>query len=338
VEVGFVDWEEADRYFKNGGGMGMGRREKVLIWENLRFWKGEKGNDSGFAGELAALGEIYVNEAFAVSHREHASVVGVPRVMKEQGKPVVAGFHVAKEVEMLSRILENPKRPVVVILGGAKTETKLPVIEGLWKIADVFLLGGVVANTFLVIEDEHPKKLGQSVWDNHQTDEARKLWGFSKQFKFRFKGEGGREVELKRIVLPRDLVVAHWDGKDFYNQEEVESYHRVGEVFDQTKGIWELGERTASLFAEIVAQAGTVVWAGPLGYCEEERFCKSSQQVAEAMAGNAAAFKVAGGGDTEAMLTKFGVEEKFDWISSGGGAMMEFLADRGKLPGLTVLS
>jgi phosphoglycerate kinase len=334
--VGFSEYQDIDLpslELRRGEGVNLNKR--VLILENLRFWEGEESNDKDFCEALAALGDVYVNEAFGVSHRNHASVVGVPQVMGQRGKELAVGLHLAKEVEMLTRVLKGAKKPVVVILGGAKAETKLPVIEGLWEIADVFLVGGVVANTFLAAEVEHPKKLGQSVVEAGQVKEARKLYSRCKKELVDYSGV---EEKIRKILVPRDLVVAHWDGDQFYNVEEIESYHKKGEVFDQTKGIWELGNKSAQLFSSVVSRAGTVVWAGPLGYCEEERFCDSSKQVAEAVVGNKGAYKVVGGGDTEAMLTKFGMEGEFDWISSGGGAMMEFLAKRGTLPGLEVLS
>jgi phosphoglycerate kinase len=230
---------------------------EITMLENLRFWPGEENNDSAFAQQLAALGDFYVNDAFAVSHRQHASVVGLPEIL-----PSAFGFDCLKEVEILSKIQSQPIRPVVVILGGVK-EDKLEVVDKLLSWADQILIGGKLPQ---LVEKNYPDK-----------------------------------VFIAQLNL---------EGKDI-TLESIET------------------------FEEIIQKAGTILWAGPLGLVEEEKFQEGTRKIAQAVA-DSSAFKVLGGGDTEAILTKFNLVEKIDYVSSGGGAMFEFLA-QGTLPGIEVI-
>jgi len=232
-------------------------RNRVRLLENLRFDPREEKNEESLAKELANLGDFYVNDAFACAHRQHASIVGIPKFL-----PSAFGFDFLKEVKVLSEIKENPRRPVTLILGGAK-EDKLEVIEKLLNWADKILIGG---------------KLPQLV---------------SKSY-------------------PEKVMVAQLNpqGKDI----TLESTER---------------------FKKIIAQAGTIIWAGPMGVFEDSHYEAGTKAVAEAVV-ESGAYTVVGGGDTEAALTKFDLTEKINYISSGGGAMLEFLA-KGTLPGIEVI-
>lgn len=247
--------------FGDSGGFEIAKN--IFLLENLRFDPREESNDEGFAKELAGLGDFYVNEAFAVSHREHASIVGVPKFL-----PHCAGIHFASEVENLSKVLENPKKPVVFVIGGAKPETKLPYIADFARVADWVLVGG------LLVRDRERDRDRDRVRDN---------------------------------IIYADLI---GNGLDI-SQESIRQ------------------------FEEIIKSAGTVVWNGPLGKYEDEKWEAGTKRIGESIA-NSTAFKVAGGGDTIAALKKFGLLDKIDYVSTGGGAMLEFLA-KGILPGIEAL-
>lgn len=229
------------------------------LLENLRFNPGEKKNDPKFAAELASKADIYVNECFSTSHREHASFVELPKLL-----PSYAGFRLIKEVENLSKILDNPNKPLVAIIGGAKIESKLPVVQKFLEIADAVLLGGKVS------------------------------------------------MEWKGAV-PEKLYLS----KDF------------------AKGKKDIGPKTIEGFSEIISYARTIIWAGPMGLYEEKPYDTGTRSIADAII-NSKAFSVIGGGDTTAAVNKFGLLDKFGFASTGGGAMLDFLA-KGTLPGLKAL-
>lgn len=300
--------------------------DNLWLLENLKFYPGEEGNDLEFSKRLASLGNFYVNESFAVSHRRYASLVQLPRLL-----PHCAGFNFVEEVKNLSRVLEDPKRPVVFIIGGAKTETKLPVIGDLLGKADVFLLGGGVANTFMVAEPRHPKTIGKSLFDQAQLENVRKILAREKGQKVEFSGV----KSIYKIKIPTNLVIAKKEDGDFSGTEVVDIGGKSGEVFDQEKMIVDIGPKTRELYGKVINQAGTVVFVGPMGLIEKKRFSQGTKAVFEAMA-NSTAFKVVGGGDSIAALNSFGLFSKMDFVSLGGGAMLEFLA-KGTLPGIEAL-
>ena len=231
---------------------------RASVLENLRFWEGEEENDPKFAQELAELGDLYVNDSFAASHRAHASIVGVP-----QHLPAYAGLRLAEEVKELGGVLENPERPLVFILGGAKTETKAPLVSNFAEVADSVLLGG------LLMFDQSLRK-------------------------------------ITRAVFPVDAV----------------------ETFD-------IGPETEKKFTEIVKNAKTVVWNGPMGKWEDDKYAAGTRAVAKSLAEHPGK-TIVGGGDTIAALSAFGLLEKMGYVSMGGGAMLEFLAGK-ELPGLKAL-
>jgi len=233
------------------------KNQSIAMLENLRFWPGEEANDLNFTQSLASLGDFFVNDAFACSHRQHASIVGLPKLL-----PSAFGFDFLKEVEVLSEIKENPRRPVILILGGVK-EDKLEVIEKLLNWADKILIGGKLPQ---LVSKSYPEKVMMAQLNPQ-----------------------GKDITLESI----------------------------------------------NKFKEIISLSGTIIWAGPMGVFEEIENEEGTKQIAQSILVSQA-FKVVGGGDTEAALTKFNLESKVDYISSGGGAMFEFLA-KGTLPGIEAI-
>jgi phosphoglycerate kinase len=268
----------------------------VVMLENLRLDPGEKANDPVFAGRLAQLADVYVNDAFAVSHREHASIASIPRLM-----PSYAGPLLAEEIEELSKAFD-PEKPFVFILGGAKFDTKLPLIEKFLKIADYVFVGGALANDVF-------KEKGYEV-------------GVSLVSK--------RPVSLKHIeadpklILPSDVVAV----------SALEKGVKSPESLGQGDNILDAGPRTVSELSDIMADAAFVLWNGPLGDYEKG-YWEGSEALARAII-ESGARSVVGGGDTIAVLAKYGLLKKFSFVSTGGGAMLEFLA-KGTLPGIEAL-
>jgi len=242
--------------------------QNVFVLENLRFFKEEEENDSEFSKRLSSLAQIYVNDAFASSHRKHASIVGITQFL-----PSFAGLRLEKEMEELSRVLSSPVRPLTIIIGGAKIETKLPLVEKMHRFADSVLVGGeLVENTKVLAKVAHEKIQGQ-----------------------------------KSELLIGNLIA---DGKDL-TKESVEGF--VGAAH----------------------KSGTIVWNGPMGLIEEEKYMEATKILAQGISG-LSAYKIVGGGDTVAFLQKMNLLNLFDFVSIGGGAMLEFLSGE-TLPGLEVL-
>ncbi|MGH9226221.1 MAG: phosphoglycerate kinase [Acidimicrobiales bacterium] len=272
----------------------------VNLLENLRFDAGEEGNEAAFVAKLVEGHDVYVNDAFGASHRSHASVVGPP-----QHLPSAAGRLLAKEVEVLGGLLEDPTRPFVAILGGAKVSDKLGVIKALLDKVDAMIIGGGMAFTFLKAQGH---EIGDSLLQADQIDACRQLL------------ESG-----KRILIPTDFI-ALGPG------DEVKT---VGTDFDSGwKGL-DIGPESAAAFAAEVAEAGTVLWNGPMGVFEDPRFEAGTKTLAQAVA-DAKGFTVVGGGDSAAAMAKFGLDDQVDHVSTGGGASLEFI-EKGDLPGLAAL-
>jgi len=237
----------------------------ILLLENLRFYKEEEENDLTFAKKLADLAEIYVNDAFSVCHREHSSIVGVPKFL-----PKAAGFLVEKEVEILSKAIEKPKRPAVAVIGGAKIETKIPVIDSLNKIYDQILIGGLIAV----------------------------------------------EAQRRKIKFAKNVFLS----EDFLEEN--------GKKLD-------IGKKTIDKFQKIISKAKTIIWNGPMGKFEQEKYSQGTRKMAKEII-KSNAYKIVGGGETILALNRFGLIDKIDFVSSGGGAMLEFLTGK-DLPGLKAL-
>ncbi|TSC67313.1 MAG: phosphoglycerate kinase [Parcubacteria group bacterium Gr01-1014_66] len=280
-------------------------REAVLL-ENLRFWKGEENNDIAFAEKLARWGDLYVNEAFANAHRAHASMVALAGML-----PAYAGLRLSKEVNMLSTLLEKPARPFFVVLGGAKLETKLPLIKRLLPRADGILLGGALANTVLRLSGI---EMGKSHLDTT---------GIDQNF---FLDASVRE----KLYLPLDVVVAQ--GRlDAPEQLRTRAVHEISK--DEFAA--DIGEKTISVFQKLLGAARTIVWNGPLGYTEFIAFAKGTRAIAETLA-ESSATTIVGGGDIIAALAPLDVLNQFTHVSTGGGAMLAFLSGE-ELPALTAL-
>ncbi len=280
--------------------------ERVILLENLRFHPEEEKNDPEFAKSLAELGDIYVSDAFGTVHRAHASTVGVAKYL-----PAVAGFLLEKEIKYLGGALENPERPFVAILGGAKVSDKIMVIENLLTKVDALIIGGGMAYTFLKAQG---KAIGSSKLEADKVDVAKEILAKA-------------EEKGVKIYLPVDHVVA----KEL--KEGVET-KVVEEIEEGWMGL-DIGPKSVEIFCDVVKSAKTVVWNGPLGVFEVPPFDEGSRKVAECLA-QTSAVKIIGGGDTAAMIAKFGLEDKMTHISTGGGASLEFLEGK-ELPGIAVL-
>jgi len=284
------------------------RPGEVLLLENLRFHPGEEANDEAFARQLAALADLYVNDAFGAAHRAHASTVGVARYL-----PAVAGLLMEKELAYLGRVLDDPVRPFVAILGGKKVSDKIPVIRHLLTRADALLLGGAMTYTFLKARG---LEVGKSLWEPEMVPLARELMEEAQR----------REV---RLELPGDVVVAPAADPGVPHQVVP-----VEAIPPDQMGL-DIGPRTRERFAAVVERAGTVVWNGPMGVFEVPPFDAGTRVVAEAMA-RSQAITVVGGGDSAAAVRRLGVEERMTHVSTGGGAALEFLEGR-VLPGVAAL-
>jgi phosphoglycerate kinase len=289
-------------------GVSVGPGRAVLL-ENCRFNKGEKKDDDVLAKKMAALCDVYVNDAFGTAHRAEASTHGIAKYA-----PVAcAGPLMAAEIEALSKALERPARPLVAIVAGAKVSTKLAVLGALAQKVDQLIPGGGIANTFMLAAG---MKVGKSLAESDLVGEARKIAG-----SLRDKGS--------EVPLPVDVVCA----------KEVSPTAKAvikpaGEIADDDM-ILDIGPRTAAALAKRLSEAGTIVWNGPLGVYEFDQFGQGTKAIAEAIAGSGA-YSLAGGGETLAAIAKYGVAKRISYISTGGGAFLEFLEGK-KLPAIEVL-
>ena len=282
---------------------------EVLLLENVRFYAEETENDTAFAQQLASVAEVYVNDAFGTAHRVHASTEGVTRYLN----PCVAGLLMAREIYYLSTSLENPQRPYVAILGGAKISDKITLIETLLEVVDTLLIGGGMAYTFLSAMEF---SIGNSLVETEKLDLAKSLVnkdGFS-----------------ETVVLPVDHVV----GRDF-DPETVSQVVSQRDIPDGWQGL-DIGPETVSRFGERIQAAKTVVWNGPLGVYEFEKFAQGTIAVAKQIAESEAA-SIIGGGDCVAAIQQAGVADQMTHISTGGGASLEFLEGK-PLPGIIALT
>lgn len=273
---------EAEEKFKNC------EAKKVFLLENLRFDSGEEKNDKTLAAKLALLGNFYVNEAFPVSHRANASVSAITKFI-----PSYAGFNFVEEINNLSKAIANPKKPLVVILGGGKSADKVGIIKFLKDKAKWFLLGGASANTLLHLT-------GVDMKDSLRETDPKIL----SQIKTLLK--------LESVLLPSDCKM-------------------------EKRAVLDIGELTAEEYSSKISEAGTVIWAGPVGFFEKPKFAGGSLAIAKAIAKNKKSFSIVGGGETVEFLRKNKMDKYFDFVSTGGGAMLEFLAGK-KLPGIEALN
>jgi phosphoglycerate kinase len=282
---------------------------EVVVLENVRFNKGEKKNDDELAKKYASLCDIFVMDAFGTAHRAQASTHGVAKYA-----PVAcAGPLLVGELDALGKALDNPARPMVAIVGGSKVSTKLTVLDALSKIVDQLIVGGGIANTFIAAEGYN---VGKSLYEADLVDEAKRLMEAAK-------AKGGE------IPVPVDVVT----GKEFSETAKAE-IKKVDEVEDDDM-IFDIGPETAKQYAEILKKAGTIVWNGPVGVFEFDQFGEGTRALAMAIA-ESSAFSIAGGGDTLAAVDKYGIADKISYISTGGGAFLEFLEGK-KLPAVEIL-
>ena len=281
----------------------------VVLLENIRFYKEEEANDPEFAKKLAKLADLYVNDAFGTAHRAHASTAGVANYI-----PGVAGLLMKKEIEIMGKALENPDRPFVCILGGAKVSDKIGVIQNLVNKVDVLLIGGGMMFTFLKAMGY---EIGKSIVEEDKLDLAKDLMSLAKEKGVKF-------------VLPVDAVVV----KEI--KEDAPTTVKDVDKFDKDDIGVDIGPKTIDLFREEIMKAKTIIWNGPMGIFEIPAFSNGTKKVAEAIAENKNCVSIVGGGDTAAAVQLFGLEEKFTHISTGGGASLEFLEGK-VLPGVAVL-
>jgi len=260
----------------------------IFVLENLRFLKGEEENDKKFAKQLTSLGDYYVNDAFAVSHRENASVCAITEFL-----PSFVGLELEQEIMALSQIMKKPKRPLVIILGGVKLSDKLGIIQYFKNKTDWFLVGGAVANTLLMLKGVDVKRSVVVDRDPHEAKSFKKL------------------LHSKKILIPAD-----WRMKN--------------------EMILDIGSKTMEIFGQKIKNAKTIIWNGPVGLMEKKPFDKGTFAVAQAIAKNRRAFSLIGGGETVTFLKKHRLDKKFSFISTAGGAMLEFLAGK-RLPGIAAL-
>ncbi|MBO2669674.1 phosphoglycerate kinase [Shewanella algae] len=282
---------------------------EVVVFENVRFNKGEKKNDEALSKQLAALCDVYVMDAFGTAHRAQASTHGVGMFA-----PIAcAGPLLAAELDALGKAMDNPARPLVAIVGGSKVSTKLTVLESLSGIVDQLVVGGGIANTFIAAAG-HP--VGKSLYEADLIDEAKRLVANAQS-------RGGD------IPVPTDVVV----GKEF-SPAAVATLKPVAEVADDEM-IFDIGPDSAEALAAILQKAGTIVWNGPVGVFEFDQFGEGTKRIAQAIA-ESPAFSIAGGGDTLAAVDKYGIADKVSYISTGGGAFLEFLEGK-ELPAVAML-
>lgn len=282
--------------------------DQILVLENIRFYPEEKANDPQFAQKLAALGDVYVNNAFAMCHRSEASIVGIPALL-----PAYAGPQLKKEIQGISHVIENPQKPFVAIMGGAKISTKINLVGRLNELADYLLIGGGLANILL---KAHGAQIGTSFIEEDSLNEAQHLMDVTFQ-------------KNTKLVLPVDAVVSSSKTSEQSTVKAIKDITPEDAIFD-------LGPQTQAMYGSIIAKAKTIIWNGPLGYIENPEFKRGTDFVYYSITQNTDAVSVVGGGDTLAAISKKEYLDKITHISMGGGAMLEFI-EKGALPGIEAL-
>lgn len=291
--------EEIARSMPKGG---------IMVLENLRFHPGEKAGALDFSGDLARLGKVYVNDAFGTMHRKDASIAGVPTLMEH----AAVGLLVGKEIEALTKLTDNPKRPFVGVLGGAKVSDKISIVDALARRCDTLIIGGAMAYTFLKAKGE---EVGNSRVETAKINHAKRVLERC-------------EAKGVTVLLPVDHVVAD----ELKEDAETET---VTDIAEDKMGL-DIGPETISAYAEALKGAATIFWNGPMGVFEMDAFAAGTQAVAEAIA-KSKGYSVVGGGDSAAAVAKFGLEEKVSHISTGGGASLAFVEGT-TLPGIRVIN
>ena len=288
------------------------KKDRVVLLENLRFHSGEEKNNTKFAKELASYGDVFINDAFAVSHRSHASVVGVPKFVK----PAAAGYLLGKEIKFLGQLLDDPKRPFVALIGGAKVSTKIAVLKNLLPKVDKLLIGGGMAFTFL---SALGLEIGDSLVEEDALKMAMEIWLLSEEM-------GGK------MMLPVDFLIAKEIGDD-----AVVKTVEYDQIPANWKGI-DIGQGTIQLYSEEILDSKSVFLNGPMGIFEIERFAEGTRAIFESMAevSGRGDISVVGGGDSASAAKMLHFSDKMTHISTGGGASLEFMEGK-ELPGIAVL-
>jgi len=281
--------------------------EALFVLENIRFFPGEEANDPKFAKELSSVADVFVNDAFSVSHRKSTSVVGLPPLLPSYG-----GLLLKKEIETIKRVLDNPQSPVVTILGGVKISTKIKLIEKLISLSDIVLLGGGLANTFLLALGF---QIGRSLAEREEVHQAKHLLTIA-------------EKKQTRLLLPTDCLVGDLKGQHV-EPKLVQSLSGHDQIFD-------LGPQTIVTYQQAIAQAKTIIWNGPMGLFEVPAYKHGTDAIYEAITTNAQATSLVGGGETLAALSHKHHLDNITHISTGGGAMLAFI-ENGTLPGIEAL-
>lgn len=285
-----------------------GNVNRIFLLENIRYYKGEEKNDDDFTKKLAEYGDVFVNDAFSVSHRVSSSIVGLPSLLPSYG-----GLLMKKEVETIRKIINDPKIPVVSILGGAKISTKLHLIDRLLEISDFLLLGGGLANTFLLaLKNE----VGRSLVEKNEVKRALRLIHHASK-------------KHCRLLLPSDVVVGDKDGRNAV----IKPVH----MLSRHDTIYDIGPETQAIFAQAILQAKTIIWNGPVGLFEVPIYQRGTDFIYYAITANENATSLVGGGETLAALTDKENLNKITHISTGGGAMLAFI-EKGTLPGIDALN
>lgn len=284
------------------------RKEKIVFLENIRFFPKEKDYSTIFAKQLASMADVYVNDAFGVCHRADTSVIGPPKFLPSYG-----GLLLKKELTMISKIINKPKKPIVAIIGGAKVSTKVGLINKLIKIVDFLIIGGGLANTFVSAQGN---EVGTSFCQYEAVQQARKLLSLAKK---------GRAL----IILPVDAIVAKTKNDKEHEVKKINNISSEESIFD-------IGPETKAQIGGIIAKAKTIIWNGPVGYFENPVFKEGTDFVYYSIAQNTDAVSIVGGGDTLAAISKKEYLDKITHISTGGGAMLEFI-EKGTLPGIEAL-
>ena len=279
---------------------------EITLCENTRYLKGEKLNDDSLSEQIASLCDVFVMDAFGASHRKHASTYGAAKASKQ----ACIGPLLNKEVEALTQALSNPEKPLVAVIGGAKVSSKLGVIESLAKICDHIIVGGGIANTFLLASGEN---IGQSLVESDMVDPANQILN----------------LEGVNVPLPVDVITA----KEF--SSDAEAKIKIMDDVTDDDMILDIGPETAMLYKSIIDQCRTIIWNGPLGVFEFEQFSEGTRFLSAAIESNPG-FKIVGGGDTVAVLEKYQITDSISYISTGGGAFLEFVKN-GTLPILDLL-
>lgn len=283
------------------------KENSIILLENIRFHPGEEDNDRGFAKHLASMADYFVNDAFGTAHRVHASIVGISDYL-----PSYAGFLMEKEVRILSSSIEKPKKPLLLIIGGAKTPEKIAVIEKLLDVADTVVLGGAIANTFLAAWGFG---MGRSLVDYEMVEMARVVfWKTTRNH--------------SALILPSDVVISDRERK---GRPKIVEYNNV----PHNVAIFDIGPKTIKHYNNLINEAGTIIWNGPMGLYEDPRFSKGTDSILKTIS-QSKAFSIIGGGDTLTSIKSQSFMQKISHVSSGGSAMLAFL-EKGTLPGIEVL-